>query len=67
MTAEGDDYDKKEVKKPSFKNHAPFRSCILKINNTFIDGAEDPDIVRQCKQGANQVIIIHQTQKLLFH
>ena len=49
MTAEGDDYDKKEVKKPSFKNHAPFRSCILKINNTFIDGAEDPDIVRQCK------------------
>ena len=49
MAVEGDDYDKKEVKKLSFKNHAPFRSCILKINNTFIDGAEDHDIVRQCK------------------
>ena len=67
MTVEGDDYDKKEVKKLSFKNHAPFRSCILKINNTFIDGAEDHDIVRQCKQGAHQMIIINQTQKLLFN
>ena len=26
-------------------NNAPFRSCIPKINNTFIDCAEDPDIV----------------------
>ena len=28
-----------------FKNNAPFRSCISKINNTFIDNAEDLDIV----------------------
>ena len=26
-------------------NNAPFRSCISKINNTFIDNAEDLDIV----------------------
>ena len=29
----------------TFKNTAPFRSCISKINNTFIDNAEDLDIV----------------------
>ena len=29
----------------TFKNNAPFRSCILKINNTFIDKVEDLDIV----------------------
>ena len=28
-----------------FKNNAPFRSCISEINNTFIDNAEDFDIV----------------------
>ena len=28
-----------------FKNNAPFRSCISKINNTLIDNAEDLDIV----------------------
>ena len=27
------------------KNNAPFRSCILKINNIFIDNVEDFDIV----------------------
>ena len=27
------------------KNNAPFRSCISKVNNTFIDNAEDLDIV----------------------
>ena len=32
-------------KKLTFKNNAPFRSCILKINNTFIDNVEDFDIV----------------------
>ena len=32
-------------KKLTFKNNAPFRSCISKINNTSIDNAEDPDIV----------------------
>ena len=29
----------------SFKNNAPFISCITKINNTLIDNAEDLDIV----------------------
>ena len=28
-----------------FKNKAPFRSCISKINNTFTNNAEDLDIV----------------------
>ena len=32
-------------KKLIFKNNAPFRSCILKINNTFIDNAEALDVV----------------------
>ena len=32
-------------KKLNFKNNAPFRSCISKINNTFQDNAEDLDIV----------------------
>ena len=32
-------------KKPTFKNNALFRSCISKIDNTFIDNAEDLDIV----------------------
>ena len=35
----------KKRKKLTFKNNAPFRSCISKINNTFIDSAEDLDIV----------------------
>ena len=32
-------------KKLTFKNSAPFRSCISKINNTFIENAEDFDVV----------------------
>ena len=28
----------------AFENNVAFRSCILKINNTFIDNAEDLDI-----------------------
>ena len=32
-------------KKLTFKNNAPFRSCISKINNTFIYSAEDLHIV----------------------
>ena len=38
---DNDAYDKKIA----FKNNAPFTSCILKINNTNIDNAEDLDIV----------------------
>ena len=32
-------------KKVTFKNRAPFRSCISKINNPFIENADDLDIV----------------------
>ena len=32
-------------KKLAFKNNVPFRSCISKINNAFIDNAEGLDIV----------------------
>ena len=32
-------------KKLAFKNNAPFISYISKVNNTFIDNAEDLDIV----------------------
>ena len=42
---ERDNDAKTRNKKLMFKNNAPFRSCILKINNTFIDNAEDLDIV----------------------
>ena len=35
----------KRNKKLTFKNNAPFRSCISKINNIFTDSAEDLDIV----------------------
>ena len=37
--------DKRRNKKLTFKNNAPFRSCISKTNNLFIDNAEDLDIV----------------------
>ena len=37
ITFEGDNDHKKIDKKLSFKNNAPFRSCISKINNTFIE------------------------------
>ena len=37
---DNDAYDKKLT----FKNNAPFTNCILKINNAFIDNAEDLNI-----------------------
>ena len=36
---------KKRIKRLTFKNDAPFRFCISKINNTFMDNAENLDIV----------------------
>ena len=33
------------LKKLTFKNNAPFRSCISEVNSTFIDNTEDLDIV----------------------
>ena len=34
-----------DSKKVIFKNNAPFRSCISKINNRFVDNAEDLNII----------------------
>ena len=45
ITVESNNVNNREDKKLTFKNNAPFRSCISKINNTFIDNAEDIDIV----------------------
>ena len=45
ITVEGDDDNKEREKKTSFNNNSPFRSCTSKINNTFIDNAEDLNIV----------------------
>ena len=44
LPVERDNDDKARNKKLIFKNNAPFRSWISKINNTFIDNAEDSDI-----------------------
>ena len=40
-SVEGDDVDKKGNKSLTFKDNTPFTSCISKINNTFINNAED--------------------------
>ena len=45
IIVEGDGNDKKRNKKLTFQNNVPFRLCISKINNTFIDNAEDFDIL----------------------
>ena len=37
--------DNRRSEKLAFNNDAPFWSCISKINNTFIDNAEDCNIV----------------------
>ena len=45
LTVEGDNDSKERNKELTFKNNSPFRSCISKINNTFVDNAGDLDIV----------------------
>ena len=45
ITVVGNVDSKERNKNLIFKNNAPFRSCISKIINTFIDNAEDPHIV----------------------
>ena len=45
ITFEGDDNAKKGNKNQTFQNNAPFRSCISKIHNTFVDNGEDFDTV----------------------
>ena len=44
LTAAANENDKVQ-KNVAFKNNAPFRSCISKINSTLIENAEDLDIV----------------------
>ena len=57
ITVKGNDNANKRNRKLIFKNNAPFRSCISKINDTFIDIAEDLDIV----------IPMHAYQKSMIH
>ena len=45
ITVEGNNDDKTRNKRVIFKNNTQRRSCISKINNTFIDNVEDLDIV----------------------
>ena len=45
ISVQGDNDDKTRNKKLIFKDNAPFRSCMSKINNTFRDNVEDRDIV----------------------
>ena len=45
IIAEGNNENNREDQKLTFINNASFRSCISKINYTFIDNAEDPDVV----------------------
>ena len=44
LAAAANEIDKVQ-KNVAFKNNAPFRSCISKINSTLIDNAEDLDMV----------------------
>ena len=44
ITVESTNDPNKRNKKLIFKNIAPFRSCISKINSTFIGNAEELDI-----------------------
>ena len=48
ITVEGDNDAKTRNKTLILKNNTPFRLCISKINNTFIDNAEDLGIPCQC-------------------
>ena len=45
IVEEANDVNKMINKNLVFKNNASFRSCILKINNTLIDIAEDLDVI----------------------
>ena len=44
ITVRDNNANNRENKKLTFKNNASFRSCISKINNTFIDNAENLDV-----------------------
>ena len=65
ITVVGDNNVKIRNEKLTFKNNFLFRLCILKINNTFIDNAEDLDIVMQCIMCYNIVRILLWHQEVL--
>ena len=44
-TVEGNNANNWEDKKLTFKNNAPFKSCLSKINNRFIGSVEYLDII----------------------
>ena len=46
LLAAGANENDKAEKDVAFKNNAQFRSCISKINSTFIDNAKDLNIVK---------------------
>ena len=48
ITVDGTDNAYKTSKMLTLKNNAPFRSCISKINNIFVQNTEDFDIVCRC-------------------
>ena len=45
ITVEGDDSANKRNKNQTFPNNAPFRPCISKIHNIFVDNRKDLYIV----------------------
>ena len=45
ISVTGTDNANRRNKKLTFKNNAPSRSCISKINNIFMGNAEDLDII----------------------
>ena len=45
LILKGISYNNIKNKKLTFKSNAPFRSCILKINSSFIDNNQHLDIV----------------------
>ena len=45
IAVKGDSNTNRRNKKLTFKNNVLFRSCISKINNIFVDNAEDVGIV----------------------
>ena len=64
IIVEGDNDDRTSHKRPILKNNLPLRSCISKINNTFISNVEDLDIVMSMynlfEYSDSTVILLHQ-------
>ena len=48
ISVRGTNDSNKRDKNLTFKNNAPFRTCVSKINNAFIENAKDLDTVIPC-------------------